>query len=84
MAEEHEDYVVLRLPREIRSDTLDTRLRLTRVGRHIEEIREQTVTAMGLAGLASVTTEKHGQGMDDVRNQPEALRRRVADLEARI
>jgi polyhydroxyalkanoate synthesis regulator phasin len=83
MAEE-QDNLVVRMLREIRSDTQDTRQRLTRVERHIEEIRDQMVTAMGVAGLASVATEKHGEGMDEIRDQIEALRRRVSELEQRV
>jgi polyhydroxyalkanoate synthesis regulator phasin len=82
MAEE-EGNIVLRLLREIRSQQVDDGRRLQRVERHLDELREATVTAMGVAGLASVSTEKHGQEMDELRDQLEALRRRVAALENR-
>jgi hypothetical protein len=76
---EPENNLVLRLLREIRSQQLDDGRRLQRVERHVDEIREQMVTAMGVGGLASVATEKHGEGMDEIA----ALKRRVAELEAK-
>jgi polyhydroxyalkanoate synthesis regulator phasin len=82
MAEEDKN-VVLRLLREIRADTQDTRSRMTKVERRLEELHEGMVTAMGIAGLASVATEKHGEGMDEIRDEIAALKRRVQDLEAR-
>jgi hypothetical protein len=51
---ETEDNVVLRLLREIRADTQDTRHRLTKVERKLEELHEGMVQAMGVAALASV------------------------------
>jgi polyhydroxyalkanoate synthesis regulator phasin len=83
MAEE-QDNLVLRMLREIRSQQVDDGQRLRRVERHLEEVRDQMVTAMGVAGLASVATEKHGEGMDEIRDQIEALRRRVSELEQRV
>jgi polyhydroxyalkanoate synthesis regulator phasin len=80
---ETENNLVLRLLREIRSQQLDDGRRLQRVERHVDEIREQMVTAMGVAGLASVATEKHGEGMDEIRDEIAALKRRVAELEAK-
>ncbi|NUB43461.1 hypothetical protein GEU84_003620 [Fertoebacter nigrum] len=80
---ETEDNLVLRLLREIRSDTQDTRQRMTKVERRLDELHEGVVAAMGLAGLANVATEKHAEGMDEIRDQLEALRRRVAELEMR-
>ena len=80
---ESEDNVVLRLLREIRSDTQDTGHRLTRVERKLEELHEGMVQAMGVAGLASVSTEKHGEDIDEIRDEILALKRRVAELEAR-
>ena len=78
-----QDNVVLRLLREIRSDTTDLRQRMTRVERHLEEMRDQTKTAIGMAGMAAVASETHGGDMDELRDQLEALRRRVAALEDR-
>lgn len=80
---EIESNLVLRLLREIREDTSDTRHRLTRVERRLDELHEGMVSAMGLAGLASVATEKHGEGMDEIRDEITALKRRVQELEAR-
>jgi hypothetical protein len=80
---ETEQNLVLRLLREIRSDTEDTRHRMTKVERRLDELHEGMVSAMGLAGLANVATEQHGEGMDEIRDQIEALRRRVAELEKR-
>jgi polyhydroxyalkanoate synthesis regulator phasin len=81
---EDDTNLILRLLREIRSDTSDTRLRLGKVERRLDELHEGMVQAMGLAGLASVATEKRGEDMDEIRDQLEALRRRVADLEAKV
>ena len=80
---ETEDNVVLRLLREIRADTQDTRSRLTKVERRLEEFHESMVQAMGVAGLASVATEKHGEDIDKIRDEIAALKRRVQELEAR-
>lgn len=80
---ETENNVVLRLLREIRSDTQDVRQRMTKVERPLDELHEGMVSAMGIAGLASVATEKHGEGMDEIRDEILALKRRVAELEAR-
>jgi polyhydroxyalkanoate synthesis regulator phasin len=80
---EDENNVVLPLLREIRADTQDTRARMTKVERQLEELREGMVTAMGVAGLASVATEKHGGHMDEIRDEIAALKRRVLDLEMR-
>jgi polyhydroxyalkanoate synthesis regulator phasin len=81
MAED--DNVVLRLLREIRADTQDTRHRLTKVERKLEELHEGMVQTMGVAALASVSTEQHGEGMDEIRDEIAALKRRVQELEAR-
>ena len=80
---ETETNLILRLLREIRGDTADTRQRVTKIERRLEELQEGVVTALGLAGLANVSTEKHGEGIDELRDQLESLRRRVSDLEAR-
>lgn len=80
---ELEDNVVLRLLREIRADTQDTRHRLTKVERKLEELHEGMVQAMGVAGLASVSTEKQGEDIDEIRDEIAALKRRVQELEAR-
>jgi polyhydroxyalkanoate synthesis regulator phasin len=80
---EDDSNLILRLLREIRSDTSDTRLRLGKVERRLDELHEGMVQAMGMAGLATVATEQHGEGMDEIRDQIEALRRRVAELEAK-
>jgi polyhydroxyalkanoate synthesis regulator phasin len=80
---ETETNLILRLLREIRSDTQDTRQRLSKVERRMDELHEGMVTAMGLAGLANVSTEKHGGDMDEIRDELTALKRRVAELEAR-
>ncbi len=80
---ESENKVVLRLLREIRGQQVEDGQRLTRVERHLEEMREQMVAAMGVAGLASVATEKHGEDMDEIRDEIAAPKRRVAELEAR-
>ena len=80
---ESENNVVLRLLREIRADTQDTRARMAKVERRLDELHEGMVQAMGIAGLASVATEQHGEGMDEIRDEITALKRRVAELEAR-
>jgi polyhydroxyalkanoate synthesis regulator phasin len=82
MAEE-EGNLVLRLLRELRSQQVDDGRRLQRMERHLDELRESAVTAMGMAGMASVASEKHGQEMDELRDQLEALRRRISALENR-
>ena len=82
MAEE-QDNIVIRMLREIRAQQIDDGRRLQRVERHVEELRDQMVTAMGIAGLASVATEKHGEGMDEIRDEIMALKRRVQELEVR-
>jgi len=78
---ETESNLILRLLRDIREDTQDTRHRLTKVERRLDELHEGMVSAMGLAGLASVATEQHGEGMDEIRDEIAALKRRVAELE---
>ena len=80
---ESEDNIVLRLLREIRNDTSDVRSRMTKVERRLDELHEGMVSAMGIAGLASVATEQHGEGMDEIRDEIAALKRRVQELEAR-
>lgn len=80
---ETENNVVLRLLREIRAQQLDDGHRLQRVERRMDELHEGMVSAMGIAGLASVATEKHGEGMDEIRDEIMAPKRRVAELEAR-
>ena len=80
---ETESNLILRLLREIRDDTQDTRHRITKVERRLDELHEGMVSAMGLAGLASVATEKHGEGMDEIRDEITELKRRVQELEAR-
>jgi hypothetical protein len=80
---ETEPNLILRLLREIRDDTQDTRHRITKVERRLDELHEGMVSAMGLAGLASVATEKHGEGMDEIRDEITALKRRVQELESR-
>lgn len=80
---EEDDNLVLRMLREIRAQQMDDGLRLQRVERKMDELHESVVTAMGIAGLASVATEKHGEGMDEIRDEIAALKRRVQELEAR-
>ena len=80
---EAEENLILRLLRDIRADTSDVRSRMTKVERRLGELYESTVAAMGMAGLASVATEKHGAGMDEIRDEIAALKRRVQELEAR-
>lgn len=79
---ETEDNVVLRLLREIRADTQDTRHRLTRVERKLEELHEGMVQAMGLARMAPAATEQHGEDMDEIRDEIAARKCRVQELEA--
>ena len=83
MMAETENNLILRLLRDIRGDTQDVRHRMTKVERRLDELPESMVSAMGLAGLASVATEQHGEGMDEIGDQLESLRRRVAELEMR-
>lgn len=80
---EEDDNLVLRMLREIRAQQMDDGRRLQRVERKMDELHESVVTAMGIAGLASVATEKHGEGMDEIRDEIAALKRRVQELEAR-
>jgi len=82
MVEDTEN-VILRLLREIRSDTSDTRNRVTRVERRLDELHETAATALGLAGRANLVVAQAGQRFDDLNDQLEALRRRVAALENR-
>ena len=79
---ETETNLVLRLLREIRAQQVDDGHRLQKVVRRLDELHEGMVSAMGLAGLASVATEKHGEGMDEIRDEIAALKRRVQELEA--
>ena len=79
---ETETNLVLRLLREIRAQQGDDGHRLQKVERRLDELHEGMVSAMGLAGLASVATEKHGEGMDEIRDEIAALKRRVQELEA--
>ena len=81
MAED--DNLVLRMLREIRSQQVDDGRRLQRVERKMDELHDSVITAMGIAGVASVATEKHGEGMDEIRDEISALKRRVQELEAR-
>jgi polyhydroxyalkanoate synthesis regulator phasin len=80
---EAEENLIVRLLREIRSQQKEDGLRLHRVERRLDEMHDGMVTAMGLAGLANVATEKHGGDMDEIRDELTALKRRVAELEAR-
>ena len=79
---ETETNLVLRLLREIRAQQVDDGHRLQKVERRLDELHEGMVSAMCLAGLASVATEKHGEGMDEIRDEIAALKRRVQELEA--
>ena len=81
MAED--DNLVLRMLREIRSQQVDDGRRLQRVERKMDELHDSVITAMGIAGVASVATEKHREGMDEIRDEISALKRRVQELEAR-
>jgi hypothetical protein len=83
MMAEVEDNLILRLLREIRAQQTDDGRRLQRVERRVDELHEGMVTAMGLAGLANVATEKHGGDMDEIRDELTALKRRITELEAR-
>jgi len=78
-----QDSVVLRFLGDIRSDTTDLRQRMTGMERHVEEMRDKMKTSMGMAGMAAVASERHGEDMDEIRDQLEALRRPVAALEDR-
>ncbi|NGM47531.1 hypothetical protein G5B31_18500 [Rhodobacter sp. SGA-6-6] len=80
---ETENNVVLRLLREIRSQQVEDGRRLQRVERRVDESHDAVVTAMGVAGVAQVATERHGEGMDEIRDEIAALKRRVQELEAR-
>ena len=77
-----EDNIVLRLLREIRDTQQEDHVRIGKIERHLSELREHTVTAMGMAAMASQTTEDRGERLDEITDELEALRRRVADLEA--
>ena len=81
MAEDRND-LMLRLLREIREDTGDLRSRLVRVERRVDELHESASMALGFAAHATQTVEGHGQQFDALREDIEALKRRVAELEA--
>jgi len=83
-----DDNIVLRLLRELRADLLvlkdgqaDGNRRLTKIERHIEEMKETLAYSAGIAVHAGVVVEKSGENLDEIRDQIEALRRRVAELE---
>jgi polyhydroxyalkanoate synthesis regulator phasin len=80
---ETETNVVLRILREIRGQQVEDGRRLQRVERRVDELHESVVTAMGVAGVAQVATEQHGTGMDEIRDEIAALKRRVQELESR-
>jgi len=80
---EDEDNVVLRLLCEIRAEQSDQSMRLIRVERRIDEMHENMTTALGMATHSNVVVEQFGQRFDEVQDQLNALRRRVADLESR-
>lgn len=76
-----DDNLILRLLREIRADTQETRSRLARVERTLDEMKESVVAAMGVAAYASSATESHGHDMDEMKEKIALLERRLADLE---
>jgi polyhydroxyalkanoate synthesis regulator phasin len=89
MAEEP-DNLIVHLLRELRADLgalkdgqADGNRRLTKIERHIEEMKETLAYTAGVAMHSGVVVEKTGENFDEIRDQLEALRRRVADLEMR-
>jgi polyhydroxyalkanoate synthesis regulator phasin len=80
---EDQDNMVLRLLREIRAQQIEDSRRLVRVERRLDELHESNATALGLAAHANVVVEQSGQRFDELADQIEALRRRVAALEDR-
>lgn len=81
MAEDRND-LMLRLLREIRATQEDDALRLRRVERRVDELHESAGVALGFAAHATQTVEGHGQQFDALRDDIEAPKRRVAELEA--
>ena len=84
------DNLVLRLLREIRGELAEVRQtqaahgeRLTRIDRSIDDLRETAITAMGYAAHSALITDKAGERFDRITDEIAALKRRVADLEAR-
>jgi phage shock protein A len=84
-----DDNLVLRLLREmraemgeIRQDTAELRAGQTALRRQFDELRESALMAFGMAAHANQVVENRGERFDDLQDQIEALRRRVADLEA--
>lgn len=80
MAED--DNLVLRLLREIRDKQAEDSLRLVRLERQFEELKESAIMAVGWAGHAVQVVGNRGERFDLLRDQIEAPRRRVTDLEA--
>ena len=80
MAEE--DNVVLRLLREIRTEQRSQSRDLTTLKRELAELRETTMTSVGMAAHASVVVNQSGERFDELHDELEALKRRVAELEA--
>lgn len=85
-----DDNVVLRLLREIRAEMAalrdgqtDGNRRLTKIERHMEEMKETLAYSAGIAMHAGVVVERSGEGMDEIRDEIAALKRRVQELEAR-
>ncbi len=80
---EAENNLILRLLREIRTQQTEDGRRLHRVERRVDELHESAGAALGMAAHANIVTESAGEKFDEIHDQLEALRRRVAELETR-
>ena len=82
------DDMVLRLLREIRSEIVEVRKDTdglkawrTRQERQMSDMQENIANAMGWSVHSTTAVETYGQRMDELRDQIDALTRRVRELE---
>lgn len=78
-----DDNVVLRLLREIRDEQRTQGRDLTTLKREVGEIKESLATSLGLAAHANVVVGRSGERFDELTDEIVALKRRVAELEAK-
>jgi hypothetical protein len=78
-----QDTMVRRLRRARRPDTAGLWRRKIRMAPQLDDLRDQTRTAMGMVGMAAVAAATRGGDIDARRDRIEALRRRAAAPEGR-
>lgn len=79
-----DDNMVLRLLREIRQTQTEDHRRLIKVERRLDELFESTAMAQGMAAHAVAVSGQQGERFDQITDELEAVKRRPAELEAKV